>query len=497
MGARRNDITVSQRVQMALKVLNPDRPRGTISQLERDYGLSRQSLYSNAGKGQQGLLAHLKPGGHGPQPREKTIVVNRNRLVRSSLVLTEVGVSQRAIEQCLGEILDTSLSYGWVNAELGRLEERARRVNEQWRPTVEEMVAGDEIYANGQPNLLLVGNDSLYIYALSRQPDCEGETWACLLLEVGVSGLFASDAGTGLAAGVKAAGVAAHQLDWDHLLRPLWGQVARLESQAYAALEKVEERLAQFEKATSAKRLAHHLAQWEKLNQAAEEKMARFDAFARIARQVDNWFALIDLETGQLPEVSRGIEQLKALGQQLQGWSGRIYDKLRTNLQNWAEPLFSYQPFLAHALQPLQARYGAEAIAALARLWQLEANQKRRPLSVLERQHQQRLWRQNLDQAVALLGQDQLWLAWADLSQVLGRAWRGSMLAEAVNSLLRPVLAGRKQTDQGCLELFCFLHNVRPFQRGKRVGSSPAQLVGLDVPEDPLTLLGLDPKVSI
>lgn len=71
------------------------------------------------------------------------------------------------------------------------------------------------------------------------------------------------------------------------------------------------------------------------------------------------------------------------------------------------------------------------------------------------------------------------------------------MLAECVNSLLRPILAGRKHTDQGCLELFSFLHNVRPFQRGKRAGSSPAQLVGLDVPDDPLTLLGLKPNVSI
>lgn len=65
------------------------------------------------------------------------------------------------------------------------------------------------------------------------------------------------------------------------------------------------------------------------------------------------------------------------------------------------------------------------------------------------------------------------------------------MLAECVNSLLRPILDGRKQTDQGCLELFRFLHNVRPFKRGKRAGKSPAQLANLDVPDDPLTLLGL------
>jgi len=65
------------------------------------------------------------------------------------------------------------------------------------------------------------------------------------------------------------------------------------------------------------------------------------------------------------------------------------------------------------------------------------------------------------------------------------------MLAECVNSLLRPMLDGRKHTDQGCLELFHFLHNTRPFKRGKREGNSPAQLADLHVPDDPLTLLGL------
>ena len=97
-------------------------------------------------------------------------------------------------------------------------------------------------------------------------------------------------------------------------------------------------------------------------------------------------------------------------------------------------------------------------------------------------------------QAEVLLGFEQLGIAWKALSEVLDRSWRGSMLAECINSLLRPVLRGRKSTDQECLELFRFLHNVRPFARGKRSHHSPAELVGLAVPADPLILLGLAPK---
>ena len=454
MGTRRDDISSEQRAQIAISMLAPARLYGTVSQLAESYKVSRQTVYEIAEKGQQVLEQGLRPGPHGPYRVGKTIKVDDNRLRRARVVLTEAPVSQREVVMCLGELLDTTPSLGRINRVLSQVEIVAAQVNQNWQPEIGETLAGDEIYANGQPNLLVVGNDSLYIYALSRQPGCDGETWGGILLDGPDCPQFGSDAGTGLAAGVKAAEVPVHQLDWDHLLQPLWGQVARLERQAYAALEAVEERIRLFLAATTPKRLQHHLTQWEQLSRIATGKVAQDDAFERIARQVDAWFAMIDLSTGQLRVVTEGVKQL-------------------------------------------QARYGEPALAALCRLWQLEANQKRHPLSRQEQTILQAQWQQNLDEAAAQLEEPHLWTAWAELGQLLGRSWRGSMLAECVNSLLRPVLDRRKHTDQGCLDLFRFCHNVRPFDRGKRADHSPAQLVGLDVPDDPLILLGLKPKVSI
>ena len=497
MGTRRDDITSSQRAQIAIRALSPDRLWGTVSRLAEEYDVSRKTVYDIAAAGERVLMAGLEPGPHGPSPVEKTVWVDRNRLVRSTVVLTEVGVSQRDVSFCLDELLDTELSSSWVNAELAKVEKIAARINGQWEPTMEETLSGDEIYSNGSPNLLLVGNGSLYIYALTRQPSCDGETWGCILLEAPDKPQFASDGGTGLAAGAKAAEVKVHQLDWDHLLRPLWGQVTRLEKQAYAALEAVEERATKFDQARTTKRLEQHLTAWERLTAEAEVKMALYDAFRPIAQQVDAQFAMIDLESGELRDSVAAVECLRDMGKQLRGWEGRIYKKLSSNLINWAEGLFRYLSVLKQALVPLIEQWGAPAIRALSRIWQAEADEKRHPLPLLERQTRQVLWEESLDQAVALLGPNVLWGAWNALSQVLGRSWRGSMLAECVNSLLRPILDGRKHTDQGCLDLFRFLHNVRPFKRGKRAHHSPAQLVGLDMPDDPLTLLGLASKVLI
>lgn len=497
MGTRRDDISSEQRAQISIEVLASNREWGKVVELAESYDVSRKTIYDIAGKGKQVLVAGMEPGPHGPHQAEKLIKVDRNRLVRGSVVLTAVGVSQRDVKLCLGELLDTEPSPSWVNATLAQVEAAAAGVNQAWQPHIEETLSGDEIYANGQPNLLVVGNDSLYIYALSRQPDCDGETWGCILLDGPACPQFASDAGTGLASGVKAAGVEVHQLDWDHLLRPLWGQVARLEKAAYAALAQVEERAARFERTKTEQRLQQHLNKWEQLHQAAAKTVEQFDAFYQLARQVDDCFALIDWQTGHLPDVTAGINQLQALAEQLQAWSGRIYKKLSTNLKNWAPALFSYQPVLSQALLPLQIHYTDQAISALCRMWQIETDLKRRSWSWLEQQLRQTWWADSFDQALAALGEQQLWTAWDQLCQVLERSWRGSMLAECANSLLRPILAGRKHTDQGCLDLFRFFHNVRPFKRGKRAGFSPAQLVGLDVPDDPLLLLGLDPKVLI
>jgi len=430
-------------------------------------------------------------------PSQKGIVVDRNRLVRSTVVLTEAGVSQRDTTECLREMLDTQLSSSWVNAELAKVEQIAARVNARWEPTVEETLSGDEIYANGAPNLLLVGNDSLYIYALTRQPHCDGETWGCVLLDAPRRRQFASDGGPGLAAGAKAAEVQVHQLDWDHLLRPLWGQVARLERQAYAALEILEKRAVKFDQAHTPKRLQQHLSTWEQLRVTAEQQIARYDALFQIAQQVDAQFALIDMESGTLRDPAVGADCLRDLGQQLQGWEGRIYKKLSSHLTRWASGLFGYHTVLKQALLALIKQWGTAAVRALSRIWQIEADEKRHPLPPAERQARQLVWEACLDEAAACLRPQQLGQAWEAVRQVLGRSWRGSMLAECVNSLLRPILDRRKHTDQGCLEFFRFLHNVRPFKRGIRAHHSPAQLVGLSVPDDPLTLLGMEPNVSI
>jgi hypothetical protein len=278
MGARRDDITGSERAQIAQEMLPSYRPDGKVSQLAEQYSVSRQTIYAIAASGKALLEQQMAPGPHGARVGGNMVRVDRERVERSTVILTRFGVSQRDIPLCLAEVLDTQLSAGWVNGQLAQREALASAVNQQWQPSVAETLSGDEIYSNGSPNLLVVGNESLYIYALTRQPSCDGDTWGCVLLDSPHPAQFASDGWLGLAAGAQAAGVTVHQLDWDHLLRPLWGHAARLERQAYAALEALEARANQFHQARTARRLAHHLAIWEHLHAEAEAKLAQCES---------------------------------------------------------------------------------------------------------------------------------------------------------------------------------------------------------------------------
>jgi hypothetical protein len=105
-----------------------------VKQLSQSYVVSRQTVYNIAAKGQEVLWQGMQPGPHGPHWDEKTIRVNANRLRRGSVVLTEVGVSQRDVEVCLGELLDTTPSLGWVNGVLSQVETAAAEVNQAWQP---------------------------------------------------------------------------------------------------------------------------------------------------------------------------------------------------------------------------------------------------------------------------------------------------------------------------------------------------------------------------
>lgn len=219
MGSRNDHITGQDRAQIARACWAAGKKRdGTRQRLAQEYQMTRQSVHNIVSKAEAVLPAALEPGRHGPVPWAQAVEVTRDHLVRSVLTLYRGTMSERAMPDCLEQILGVRPALGWISARLAELAERAAAVNGQWAPAIGEGLAGDEIYSQGQPNLLVVGNDSLYIYALTRQPQRDGDTWGCVLLDTPDTPHFSRDGGTGLHAGAALA-ERPEQLDWWHTLR--------------------------------------------------------------------------------------------------------------------------------------------------------------------------------------------------------------------------------------------------------------------------------------
>ena len=74
VGARRDDITSSQRAHIAIEVLFPHRLWGTVSRLAERYEISRQTVYEIAATGERVLVTGMKP-----MPLKLSVKSRRNR----------------------------------------------------------------------------------------------------------------------------------------------------------------------------------------------------------------------------------------------------------------------------------------------------------------------------------------------------------------------------------------------------------------------------------
>lgn len=490
MSSRRDDITGKDRAQIALRCLAAgERRDGTRAALMAEYGLTRQSIHHIMVQAQAALAEVLAPKGHGPVAKAHGVAVTPGHVLRTIAVLRDCAVSERKIGECLEQILGYTASLGWISGRVSELEQRAAQVNASWRPAIQESLAADEIYCQGVPNLLVVGSESLYIYALTQQDGQDGDTWGCVFLDVPMSAHVARDGGKGLCAGANLVGQPG-QMDWWHVLHQVWCIDASREQAVYRAMEQLDERADFFDRAHTTVRLTQHLARWEKASQHLDEAVADYERYHELAQEVNELFAMINLDNGQVVDQAMAIFQLQRCAEQIRDLGGRACGTVATTLNKQARWLFAYVPRLTAALVPLQAHWGDQAVAALCRMWQVDETTRRCHLSRTRRQQLNAIWQASFETVAQLLGDD-LFEAWEDVQAVLGANWRTSSAAECVNSLLRPYFNAHRSTHQGALELRRFMHNSHTFARGKRAGLSPAQLVGISLPPDPLTLLRL------
>jgi hypothetical protein len=462
------EFTLEQRANAALQMLIPlpEREWGLVSELGRLFGISRTTLYAIRDRTWDAIVEALQPCDAGRPAQATTLTVNKTFIDRTIAILPMLKGSVRDIRLGLDLILGVRRSVGYISETLAAAGEQATTRNLGITVPLPILGEADEIFQGRKPCLTLVDGRSFLVLNLTPAESRDGTTWGLVYLDLAERGIqfhdLACDGGTGLRAGMREAELAIPlRPDLFHILQDAYRLTRRLESVAYKAIEAAERaRRADLEARGIIRRPGPHLKIKVPLPQAEVEEAQAIETF-------DNWFWLFG-EVRQALEpitpayrivsvaetkatVETAVELLKELDRSdIKAFA----DDLQKKIPELLAPL----EWLEQQLTPVLKDLDADTQTFVIWVWQ---HRQELDLGIPE----------NLRSVVRTVG------------DILGLFHRSSSLAESLHSWLRPYLQIHRGMPKWLLPLLQLFWNHHTFERGKRAGSSPLELAGVeDVP---------------
>lgn len=121
MPFQREDIALAERIHLVATLIESRGQYGVVSQLARDYCLSRQSLYTMRQRGRDALAESLAARTPGRPALAAPLILDRHRLDRSIVTFTVAGhASLAGVQTCLAEALDVRRSPSYISTVLDK-----------------------------------------------------------------------------------------------------------------------------------------------------------------------------------------------------------------------------------------------------------------------------------------------------------------------------------------------------------------------------------------
>ena len=431
-----------------------------------------------------------RPKPPGPKPHPCVLWVDKRHLDRAIVTLRVVGnVPLEGIQRCLEEILGTPRSIGYLSEVIAQAQKEAAAFQRQLVYKVAGTGLVDELFLHRNPILVVVEPHSTAVLLLSQEEHRDGNTWGVRLLETEEQGFSftqgVSDQAQGIAVGVHAAlgEEMTHQLDLGHL----FGEVARvdaeLERTAYKTIRQEAERWRVLDLAQSERVIVSRIEAWEQAHRRMEEAIARSEDFPYLAGELSGLFTPVSPEGAprSLPAVQGDLEALLSLLEEI---PGDKVQQVRKHLAKQQKGLLVFWEDWERRLAELREALPQEEILQALLLEYFLSRRKKPSRATQKALEKTKVFVEtHLGEQVALLR--------AQVASSLDGLVRSSALVENANSWLRPYLNARKGVLQPFLDLVRLYHHARPYRRGKRKGHSPYELLGLSLPEDWLSLVGL------
>ena len=462
------EFTLEQRTEVAVQMLLPlpERRWGLVSELARWYGVSRTILYEIRDRALASLVEGLHPHDPGRPAQTATLTVNKALVDRAIAVLPMLKGSVRDIRLGLDLILGVSRSVGYISQTLATAGEQATAYNLRITAPLPILGEADEIFQGRKPCLTLVDGRSFLVLNLTPAESRDATTWGLTFLDLVERGLqfrdLACDGGTGLRAGVgEAKLVIPLRPDLFHLLRDAHRLTQRLERAAYQALETAERARRADLEGRGPRRRGPRLKIKVPLPQAESaeaQAIETFDNYCWLLREIRQALEPIT-PAHRLVSVAEAKVTLETAVALLQELHHADITAFAEDLQEKMAELLAPLEWLEQQLAPLFKSLDADTQAFLIWAWQ----------------HRQDL---RLDIAADFP---------ADLQPMVRTVWdalglfhRSSSLAESLHSWLRPYLQIHRGMPKWLLPLLQLFWNHHEFERGKRAGSSPLALAGVE-----------------
>ena len=461
------EFTLEQRIDVALQMLDPGREWGLVSELACLHGVSRTLLYEIRDRARQAIGEALYPRAAGRPAQNSELRVDKAFIDRTIAILSMLKGSVRDIRLGLDLILGVKRSVGYISQTLRAAGEQAMAYNVRITVPLPILGEADEIFQRRKPCLTVVDERSFLVLNLTPAESRDATTWGVTYLELVERGLqfhdLACDGGTGLRAGVREAQLAIPlRPDLFHLLQEAQRLTQRLEGRAYQAMETAERaRRAEREARAPKRRRGRPLKVRVPLPQAeaAEaQALALYDLWRWLLAEIRQALEPVTA-TGRLVSVEETKATLATALTLLRELNHPDITAFADDLEKKIPQLIAPLEWLEQQLAPLFQNLDSETESLILWAWQ---------------------HRQELDLNIASDFPQALQPLVKRAWQVLSLFHRSSSLAESLHSWLRPYLQIHRGMPQWLLPLLQLFWNHHSFERGKRAGSSPLQLAGVE-----------------
>jgi hypothetical protein len=489
MTYRKRSLSPQARLELGCMAFRQQGFYGAITDLAASFGVSRWLVYHLLHVLVPVLLEAAQPKPPGPKPLARELRVDKGHLDRAIVTLRVAGnVPLEGIQRCLEEVLGTRRSIGYLSEVITQAQQEAAAFQANLGCEVAGTGLLDDLFVHRGPILVAVEPHSTALLLLSKEETRDGDTWGVRLLETQEHGFqftqVASDQAKGIAAGVQAAlgEDTLHQADVGHL----FGEAARLEAQveraAYKAIGEEAERWSVLDSAKSERVIAARIEAWETAPQKMEQAMSLYEDVQFLASELYGLFTPVgpDGVPRSRTAVQGDLDALLALLSEIP--HAKVQD-LRKRLATQQESLLGFWEDWERRLAELREILPHEEVLQALLLEYFLG--RRKPSQAMQGalKKAKAFVETHLGEQAVLLREEG--------ASLLDPLVRSSALVETANSWLRPYLNTRKGVSQGFLDLIRMYRNTRTSRRGKRKDHSPFDLLGVALPKDWLSLVGL------